>query len=568
MILALLIWIYTILVVGCFGWVICRALAALFRVPPSVSYLLQWGIGLLGWTTIGTLLSFWLPLGRWVAVGILIVGLLSVFAVFHWGRSEIKSLTNQLAVTPWILWVLAGGLLLTTLIHSVQPVLNDDTGLYHAQAIHWMEQYPVIPGLANLHKRFGYNSSWLLTQTLFSFSFLGGPSYHLMGSVLFLWVVLYFWRGLVRLWNGENCLSLWYRAFMIPVSFYFFGSQVSSPGTDLPSALWVWVLIAEWMGEEEAHSQNLSLRAILLILLSFYVVTIKLSDLPILILSLVLIGKALARQQKRILFTLGIAMIILFPWVGRFILLTGYPIYPLPSPALDLFPVNWKIPLQEVLKEKDLIGSWARTYQTTASPSNPLFSFTWVSGWWDHLSLNRRIILGLIGLLPLVSLLAGLLVRKVREVLVPIFTSYRWIWITLYVGCGYWFFSAPDFRFGSGLILSLFILWLVTGLSFLLNRVNWDRDIRTGLSVFLLAFQCFFFFQIGGARTILNNPIQPEEYIHSPTHPCDLEGILIMAPDDKFSGLCWYEPFPCTPKCPSSVKMRGESVLDGFSPAP
>ena len=32
---------------------------------------------------------------------------------------------------------------------------NPDTGIYHAQAIHWIEDYPAIPGLANLHARLG-----------------------------------------------------------------------------------------------------------------------------------------------------------------------------------------------------------------------------------------------------------------------------------------------------------------------------------------------------------------------------------------------------------------------------
>ena len=37
--------------------------------------------------------------------------------------------------------------------------LHFDSGLYHAQAIRWIEEYGVVPGLANLHCRLAYNSS-------------------------------------------------------------------------------------------------------------------------------------------------------------------------------------------------------------------------------------------------------------------------------------------------------------------------------------------------------------------------------------------------------------------------
>ena len=37
-----------------------------------------------------------------------------------------------------------------------------DTLLYHAQVVKWNFTYPAVPGLAILHERFGYNSSFHL----------------------------------------------------------------------------------------------------------------------------------------------------------------------------------------------------------------------------------------------------------------------------------------------------------------------------------------------------------------------------------------------------------------------
>ena len=53
-----------------------------------------------------------------------------------------------------------------------------DTGLYHAQAIHWIESCGVVKGLGNLHLRLAYNSAAFPLSALYSFSFLKGQSFH------------------------------------------------------------------------------------------------------------------------------------------------------------------------------------------------------------------------------------------------------------------------------------------------------------------------------------------------------------------------------------------------------
>ena len=52
--------------------------------------------------------------------------------------------------------------------------MHYDTGLYHAQAIRWIEEYGVVPGLANLHSRFGYNSASFALSAFFSETWLIG----------------------------------------------------------------------------------------------------------------------------------------------------------------------------------------------------------------------------------------------------------------------------------------------------------------------------------------------------------------------------------------------------------
>ena len=68
--------------------------------------------------------------------------------------------------------------------------MHYDTGLYHAQAIHWIEDYGVVPGLANLHVRLGYNSSAFALNALYSFAFISGRSYHVTAGF---WALLLAW---------------------------------------------------------------------------------------------------------------------------------------------------------------------------------------------------------------------------------------------------------------------------------------------------------------------------------------------------------------------------------------
>ena len=68
--------------------------------------------------------------------------------------------------------------------------IHYDTDLYHAQSIHWIEKYGAVRGLGNLHTRLGYNSAAFPLTALFSFSFLGGQSYHAVSGYLALMLAL------------------------------------------------------------------------------------------------------------------------------------------------------------------------------------------------------------------------------------------------------------------------------------------------------------------------------------------------------------------------------------------
>ena len=49
---------------------------------------------------------------------------------------------------------------------AVFRLVNGDSGLYHVPTIEWLTAYPIVPGLGNLHARYGFNQSYFLYAAL------------------------------------------------------------------------------------------------------------------------------------------------------------------------------------------------------------------------------------------------------------------------------------------------------------------------------------------------------------------------------------------------------------------
>ena len=87
--------------------------------------------------------------------------------------------------------ILTGVAIIGTLLWTNVVPQHYDTYLYHAQAIHWIEEYAVVPGLGNLHFRLAYNSAFMTLQALFSFAWLNGQSMHIVNGFIVLSMMIY-----------------------------------------------------------------------------------------------------------------------------------------------------------------------------------------------------------------------------------------------------------------------------------------------------------------------------------------------------------------------------------------
>ena len=101
-------------------------------------------------------------------------------------------------------WLLYAGLTLLFAYGSSRGYMHYDTGLYHAQAIRWIEEYGVVPGLANLHSRFGYNSASFALSAFFSETWLIGRPMHCVAGFFALLCACKCAAGLMAFWKRKK----------------------------------------------------------------------------------------------------------------------------------------------------------------------------------------------------------------------------------------------------------------------------------------------------------------------------------------------------------------------------
>ena len=565
MIAALIIWIYILILSYLYGWQSIRLLERLFLQPSQKTLPLSiTGItGLAMITTIASLFSLAFKVGLLVNIVLLVGAALIVLR-------HTKNLLPPAGPLETALRKPAGALLgllvfLSALAIATGLPANPDTSLYHAQAIRWIETYPAVPGLGNLHTRLAYNSSWLVANAIFSFSFTGIQSFHLLPGALFLIALHNIYSGVARLVARRPYLSDYARLALLPFAFLMFGSEVSSPGTDLPATLLTWIILLEWstLLEKRSFSQApaVDIRPILLTLLGAFILTVKLSTGPLLLGVFCPLFYWWKIRRARPVITLALlGLLVISPWLARNVVLSGYLIYPVPS--IDVFNPDWKIPLEITLEDRDTAMSWARPRQpwqtneeTLAMPLNK-----WVPIWLFGLSPLRRTIMIFIAAAPFGYALAALILRRRLRTARGELKPYHFPFMIAYSGLLYWFWVAPLFRYGTGFILFCLVLMLLP-LAAVARKLIPEKISRLGpaaLLVGLLAFQVFFL-----SHTLnFNNPVFPADYPGLPTHACELYNVTVWCADAWEA--CFYEPFPCVPRADPYSGLRGANLQEGF----
>jgi hypothetical protein len=350
---------------------------------------------------------------------------------------------------------------------ATRPSTHVDTGLYHLQAVRWITDRSLVPGLANLHLRLGYNSAWAMVAAVMEAPGLLGKSMFLLNTLLATIAICLSLDSLRQVLTTGITLSTGLLALLIcPVADMAisrgptppWASSVPSLGNDMASMILVVIVLSLILRKRESTPITDLTVSIHSLVLAVLATIVKVSCAPILAGAGILFLYRLAHTKawRTATIPILISALAIGAWMARGIGLSGCPLYPSPIARL---PVKWAVPPQDALRDLSWIRSWARG--NPDSPTQVLANWNWLIPWYHRLDKNHFRIPALLAfaLLGLAAVAWGTIRSKHPRL--PIET---WIALaTAAAGVLYWFIMAPDPRFGLGFIFSLWILSILTG---------------------------------------------------------------------------------------------------------
>ena len=429
--------------------------------------------------------------------------------------------------------------------------LNFDTGLYHASAVRWQREWGIVPGLGNLHGRLASNSSWFSLAALFDAGPLADRVQHVLNLAPVFFACAFGLPALAR----PTAARLFALGMFFPL--VHFHADFGSLSPDLWSSVGLLLLVAAVLRRleigpaEEAEARPLEFQ---ILLLAAYLPTVKLNVAPASALALAVVI-FLRRDGRTLTLAAALGALVVLPFVIGNYYLSGYPIFP--APGLDLFAPDWKIPRAEVQRFYDTVKGWARQPGPKSWLRAALPLAEWFGPWWQrNWQSERESLLALAAAFPL-NLLAALLPFRSRRLFLGVAAA-------LLAGLAYWFFLAPDLRFGFGWVVA-FAAWPCAWM----GAEIWRRHPQIARTVFPTLSAAAFVVMIVRHAPIDPRPqmLQPLAPLRvGPTRPVVLDGGITVLLATEPSQQTWNAALPNAPRPPKPLEARGSRLGHGFRP--
>jgi hypothetical protein len=538
-------------------------------------------LGFLALVAFTVSLNFFIPMtgvaGQWAALGWIVVG---VSLLVHWLFSERlrlrttlqSALTFRNLVPLGILGLLSISAVAAAWFAAAEP-MDYDAGLYRLGLINYAAEYRAIPGLANLHSRFGFNSALGPLAAFMENGFWADNGFRIVtGFVLLLLLIEVALRIFVprKRTPGDFLIVLGW-AFTVWVILDDSGRWISSPSQDLialVTALVAFVFLVDFVNLSSrqpwfasaallaaavsAAIRPLSWLLVVCLLLTIYLASIWLKPRKQIGLGahLYLLPTVMA------VFVLGAVMMI------RDAIISGWLLFPFTAFPL---PLDWRTVNP---KEDSLWITWYSRAPGLNIDEAKLQG--WFEPWLNSFVFGRE--MRFFALAVVASLIPVLWVEGRR--------AWRQSWPAIsmalfpaLVVSVVWFVTAPDIRFGwaglfalAGIPLAYLLAaqayphWLYQTAFFLFVVLGVTTNARDG-----------HFEQRGREPSSYDLVILGREvsvFLGSPNSVRTVTGTLgdgtqILYPSD---GENCYMVFPLCllPGTGSGIEKRGESVTDGF----
>jgi hypothetical protein len=555
MLVTILLWCYVLILIYLYGLAAIHGLNRTLRLAQSAVVDFSW-VFLIGMVTIAVMAmisQLFIPLGA------VFIFSLSAGALFI--ALQKRSLPSVFfpAYRP-LTWILLTVTFMIILLNAAHTPSNPDTGLYHAQTIRWYETYRIVPGLGNFQERYAFNSSWLVLNAALSFAFLGLHSFRLVNGILFLLAVIFFAEGVDAMGRKKISPAGLAKTLFLPLAVYLLISDVSSAGNDMPVSLLTWLILILWVEKAESPTAS-ELKNVILFLLPFFVITVKLSSLPLLGFSIWIAIEYLVKNKKewrRVILPVLLGVLLLGCWAIRSVILSGYLIFPISQ--VDLFSVDWKVPQDQVETVRQGVINVARLGIKNRDSSLDMTFRQWFLLWFERETLNRVAIYMVVLISPFMAL-AG----QYKSIMPS--RKYLFAYIIALAGSIFWFLSAPDIRFGYGFLIGTCVLALSPILAWVISKTDPKLQVLPILIVLsLLVFQTYILWHSIEPATLSQQLLFPADYRSSKVDPCEINNAVVYC--RREGAQCQYDAFPCIPSPRPKVEMRGPTFEQGFRTKP
>lgn len=444
--------------------------------------------------------SLWIPSNHYLMVVFLVLS--GVYWVCR--KTQLieicRSLKTDFKAFRKVEWGVILFLVLLIASFPLWGVYNIDSRIYYLQVVAWNEFFPVVPGIANLEERLGFNSHFFLLSAPFTFRFVFDTPLFSIDVLLVVFILLWIVKEIFHSKYEKKRVFL----FVIFIFYIvFFNSTLNSLTSDMAPNLIIFYLISKaFLYPGQQQNKSLLYITVLACLITFKLSTAVLG----LVISLYLLYILLKnRDLKSITFIVGVAVLIVGTWCIRNIIFSGYLIYPFYE--LDLFSFDWKVPQSIAISERGYIeGAAYNSFNMMLEAVKNCVGQPPV-----YILLNNTYFIDF--LLYVLALIANIiavctLFFKKKEPFV------RLIILALIIGSVFWFKSAPYLRFASGIIFSLYF---ISGTIFIYQKksIPYIKGLVMVLGVTFL-FSCYIFRCMRHSYTLFTNSF-PEKLIQPST---------------------------------------------------
>ncbi len=469
----------------------------------------------LGWViTVAVLLVYHLVAPITPIIGVVLCAI-SVIGWLRW-RPVPK---RTWIVAPMIALLLAG--------FATGPSTEPDDGGYQLQVVKWYAEYPVVPGLANIQGRFGFNNSSLLYNALFA-ELPSSPTHYGMG-VLFIASAVGSLLAAVRLRKSGKWSDFFQALMIFPVALYL--KSLMTLETSIAVTLLGFVIairLARLLDNSEIDHR-------LLIIFVAAAITVKLSIIFFAGTAL-LVAWIVAKPPIRLLVKpLILANLLGLAWVVHGIVLSGMPVFPATIGGLN---VDWRVPDVIANIEASQVTIYAR--YSSPIPIATDGEWGWIPAWWNRI-VQLPAIFSTVAMLPALVFAVRRPYRRLLLFAPPI------------VGLVYWFIIMPSTEFGLASFFTLGLGGLALGVSRKLRKPILSVVLGISLVHVLLY-----------APYLWNTSLQEQWTSEYETFQFP-DGSQYFAPNDN--GPCWDTPLPCTLPIQVNgygVVLRTSELRDGF----